>query len=209
MKTEDLISVLQQDTLPDPRPKQVLGRWLVPALLLSALFVISVYGLRFPLQQTLMTPEIAPKFYLPLVLAVLVTPMAVRLGRPTAKVSTGWLWIFPAIGAALLAYAFLTTPEGQRMSDFEGETILPCLISVPMLSLPALGALLISLRKGAVTRPAQAGALAGLAAGGMGTAIYALHCTEDSPLFYVTWYGAGIVVVMLAGALLGKRVLRW
>ncbi|MBD3765305.1 MAG: DUF1109 family protein, partial [Rhodobacterales bacterium] len=44
---------------------------------------------------------------------------------------------------------------------------------------------------------------AGVAAG------YALHCTEDSPLFFVLWYGLGILVPTLAGAWLGRRLLAW
>jgi hypothetical protein len=38
---------------------------------------------------------------------------------------------------------------------------------------------------------------------------YATHCTEDSPLFYVTWYGLAITGVTLAATLIGARVLRW
>ncbi len=57
--------------------------------------------------------------------------------------------------------------------------------------------------------PALSGALAGLAGGGLGAAVYAMHCTEDSPLFWVTWYGTAIVVVTVASTLIGSRVLRW
>ena len=52
-------------------------------------------------------------------------------------------------------------------------------------------------------------ALFGLAGGGAGAAVYALHCTEVSPLFYVTWYGLAILVVTAVSALLGPRILRW
>ena len=53
------------------------------------------------------------------------------------------------------------------------------------------------------------GALAGVAAAGGATAIYSLFCTEDSPLFYVVWYGTGIGIVTALGALIGGRALRW
>lgn len=209
MKTDDLLTLLQQDGLREPRSGQVLRRWLVPALVASAAFVVFIYGLRFPVQKTLLTPEIAPKFYLPLILGVIATPFALKLARPLGRVRLGWVWIFPVIGVLLLGYAYLTTPDAQRMMDFRGKTILPCLISIPMLSVPALAAFLVSLRQGAVMAPGRAGAVAGLAAGGLGAAIYALHCIEDSPLFYVTWYGLGIGVVVLAGSLLGRKFLRW
>jgi hypothetical protein len=69
--------------------------------------------------------------------------------------------------------------------------------------------ILWTLRRGATTAPRLAGALAGLAGSGLAAAIYTLHCTENSPLFYVTWYGLGIVVVTLVSAAIGKRYLRW
>jgi hypothetical protein len=38
---------------------------------------------------------------------------------------------------------------------------------------------------------------------------YAMHCIEDSPLFYITWYGLAIGGVAAVSTLIGARVLRW
>ena len=57
--------------------------------------------------------------------------------------------------------------------------------------------------------PALAGFVAGLGGAGMAAAVYALHCTEDSPLFYVTWYGLAIGGVAVVSAVAGARLLRW
>ena len=65
------------------------------------------------------------------------------------------------------------------------------------------------LRRGASLAPALSGALAGLTGGAAAAAIYALHCPEDHPLFFVTWYGAAVLLVAGAGALLGRQWLRW
>jgi hypothetical protein len=51
--------------------------------------------------------------------------------------------------------------------------------------------------------------LAGLAGGGLGAAVYALHCIEDNPMFFVTWYGVAIAGVTVVSALIGSRILRW
>ena len=75
--------------------------------------------------------------------------------------------------------------------------------------LAILAAMLFILRDGAPLRPALAGAAAGLAAGGLGAALYAAHCTDDSPLFVAAWYGVAIAAVAAAGALAGARWLRW
>jgi hypothetical protein len=65
------------------------------------------------------------------------------------------------------------------------------------------------LRSGASTRPALTGAVGGLLAGAAAAAVYSLHCTEDSPLFYAFWYLLAVVVVAAIGAAAGSRVLRW
>jgi hypothetical protein len=51
--------------------------------------------------------------------------------------------------------------------------------------------------------------VAGLAGSALSAAVYALHCTEDSPLFYVTWYGLAIAGVTLVSTLIAARSLRW
>ena len=74
-----------------------------------------------------------------------------------------------------------------------GETSRFCFVWVTLMALPPLAGALWALRGGASTRPTLSGALAGLLAGGAGAALYAIHCTEDSPLFYAVWYGLAIL----------------
>ena len=62
------------------------------------------------------------------------------------------------------------------------------MILIPMLSVLPLAALLFALRQGAPSRPALTGAVAGLAATGIGATLYASHCMDDSPLFMAAWY---------------------
>jgi hypothetical protein len=209
MKTDDLLNMLGSDRVAEPLPGAVLWRLLIPAALFSFAAMAVGLGVRFPLSQTLLSPEVLPKLVLPLLLGILAAPLALRLAQPLARARLAWLWIIPMLGLGLLVFAYLTTPSQARMMEFTGKTILPCLVSIPALSVPLLAAFLVALRRGAVMAPMRAGLIAGLAAGGLGTAIYALHCTEDSPLFYVTWYGAGIAITAGLGALIGRSVLRW
>lgn len=81
--------------------------------------------------------------------------------------------------------------------------------AVPLLSLPLLAASLIGLRHGAPTRPALAGAMAGLLSAGLAATLYAAHCTDDSPLFVATWYSIATALVTAIGALAGSKVLRF
>jgi hypothetical protein len=71
-----------------------------------------------------------------------------------------------------------------------------------------LVALMIFLRRMAPTSLSQAGAVAGLAAGGLGAWVYSFHCTEWGVPFLAVWYSLGVVAVMLVGALAGRIALR-
>lgn len=90
-----------------------------------------------------------------------------------------------------------------------GKTMTKCLVTIPLLSVLPVATVLYVQRLGATTAPLWAGFVAGLAGSGLSAAIYALHCTEDSPLFYVTWYGLAIMAVTLVSTLIGARAFRW
>lgn len=209
MKTEDLLRILAEDTLPRPGARQVLMRWIGPAMAVAFLAMAATLGLRDGLVAALSQPLVGLKMVLPLVLAAAALPLALVLARPGATGQGRWLLIAPALAALAAAYAWIVTPEGARMMAFTGKSIGICLISIPLLSLPILAAVMRALRHGAVTAPGRAGAVAGLAAGGLATAIYAMHCIEDSPMFYATWYSLGILAAAGIGAALGPRFLRW
>ena len=60
-------------------------------------------------------------------------------------------------------------------------------------------------RRGEHPAGAAAARSPGCSRGGAAAAVYALHCTEDSPLFYAVWYGLAILAATGVGALLGAR----
>ena len=53
------------------------------------------------------------------------------------------------------------------------------------------------------------GAIAGLVSAGLAATLYAAHCSDDSPLFVVTWYTIATALVTAVGALVGSKVLRF
>ena len=95
------------------------------------------------------------------------------------------------------------------MTRMMGKNSSTCLTTIPLMSLPLLAAALFGLRQGAPTRPAVAGAIAGLLSAGMAATLYASHCSDDSPLFVATWYTIATALVAAIGALAGSRVLRF
>ncbi|MFN5589467.1 MAG: NrsF family protein [Holosporales bacterium] len=65
------------------------------------------------------------------------------------------------------------------------------------------------LSKTASPRPVALGALAGLSAGSLAAAAYALHCEKDAALYISVYYMLPIFALCMIGAILGKKNLRW
>jgi hypothetical protein len=134
-----------------------------------------------------------------------------RAGRPGAQVFSFAVLAIVAIALLLTGAAteLFVLPRSEWLANLKGSNRILCLILIPALALLPLAATLIGLRYGAPQRPALAGGLAGLAAGGIGATLYALNCDNDSPLFVATWYPIAIGVVVVAGTFAGARLLRW
>lgn len=213
MKTDDLISLLAQDAAPPPAApvaqRAVLGVafGFVGALILYLLAL----GPRADLMIRWQDPVVLAKTLLPLGLFALALMLSLRRVRPGAAMGKAarLVWLVPLMAAALFVWAFVATPPGERLVDFLGHSIPVCLPAINVLSLPILAGLIVAMRRGAPVDPQLAGALAGLASAGLATALYSTFCTEDSPLFYATWYSLGIIFTAGLGAWAGGKWLRW
>jgi hypothetical protein len=211
MKTDDLIRALAADTARPRDLRATLMLGLLPSLAIAVLAVWLVLGFRADLAGALVTPVSAARIVLTGVLGIAATRLALILARPEGA-QTARFWPLAAVAVAalwLLGWAYVTTPADARQMATVGKTITTCLVTIPLLSVLPVAVLHHVLRQGATTAAARAGFVAGLAGSGLSAAIYALHCTEDSPLFYVTWYGLAIMGVTLVSTLIGARGLRW
>ena len=131
------------------------------------------------------------------------------LARPGARVVLWPLAAVSAVAIGLWIAAWLAVPPEALRMAIVGKAMVGCLTTIPLLAVLPTAAVLVALRQGAPTRPRLAGAVAGLAGGGLAAALYATYCIEDSPLFFVTWYGTAILAVAAISALVAGRVLRW
>lgn len=118
-----------------------------------------------------------------------------------------------ALAPLLLSLAVLTqlasAPASAWLELLVGRNAGRCVAVIPLLSaLPAF-CVMLALKRGAPASPALAGAVAGLAAGGLGASLYAIFCPIDNPLYVATWYSLAVGLVTLACAWLGRRWLRW
>lgn len=213
MKTEQLISMLARD--PEPVRPGAVGRRYATALgwgLAGSALLLAVFlGVRPDLAQASRLPMFWMKIALPLVLLVVGLIGATRLSRPGVPVGHVPMVIpIPILGIwALAGVALVTAAPSERSAMLFGETWTSCPFNVAFLSAPFFIGAFWALKGLAPTRPAAAGALAGLMAGGAGALAYSLHCPEMSPAFLGIWYLLGMAIPAVAGALLGPRLLRW
>jgi hypothetical protein len=212
MKTEELIRAIAADN--ETRAvsvSRILIFSLLAAFAVAAFLFALLIGPRPDIAAVSDDPRFLFKFVVTLALAASAIPLALRLAEPGRTVNIALIAV--ALAPLLLALGalieFNLLAPGERMSRLIGRNWAYCLSYIPLLSAPLLAAALLALRHGAPTRPALAGAAAGLLAGGIGATLYASHCVDDSPLFVATWYTLAIGAVVLAGALIGRRVLRW
>ena len=212
MKTEQLIRTLAADNAHRARP---VGLVLALALLAAAPVAVAMFlaglGVRPDVMTAMHNPFFNLKFVETLALAISAIVVSLHLSRPEASVKGwGWLLLIPvAILAGGIAVEMMLPQKVPMMTRLIGSNSRICLTAIPLMSLPLLAAALIGLRHGAPTRPAIAGAIAGLLSAGLAATLYASHCTDDSPLFVVTWYTIATALVAAVGALVGSKVLKF
>jgi hypothetical protein len=212
METDQLIRTLAADNAHRARPVGfALALALLPAAPVSVAMFFAELGVRPDVMTAMRNPFFDLKFAVTLALAISAIAISLHLSRPEASLR-GWAWLL-LIPVALLAAGIggeMMMPQRlPMMTRLTGNNWRTCLLAIPLMSLPLLGAALIGLRHGAPTRPAAAGAIAGLLSAGLAATLYASHCTDDSPLFVATWYTTATALVTAIGALAGPKVLRF
>ena len=213
MRTDDLIGMLAAGAAPvEPRATQrryvtAIGWGAFGSTLLMALLL----GVRPDLGEAARLPMFWVKLVFPVAVAFVALQAVQRLSRPGAplgKLPNALAGVLLAIWL-LAVLALLNADTAQRPGLVWGQSWLVCPLYIGTLSIPAFVAVLWAMKGLAPTRLVLAGAAAGLLAGGIGAAAYALHCDEMGAPFLAIWYALGILVPAAVGALIGRHVLRW
>jgi hypothetical protein len=214
MKTDELIAALSAASEP-VSARSAPRRRLIPLALVGAAMAFVLASLWLGLAP-MAVAAIQPGFWLKLAystaLGGLGLVLAARLSRPGAAIDlvlTGSALALVALIVVVGATQLVQAPAQMRMPMMMGHSWSLCPWLIVTVAAPIYLAMALGLRGLAPTRPALAGAAAGLAAGGIGAAVYALHCPEYDPAFIAIWYTAGIVASAVLGGIVGSRLLRW
>jgi len=214
MRTDELINALVEDHASQPRRTPVerrLASAIIAGFAISAAVFLMSFGIRPDIVSALGTWRFDMKFTDAVVLGIAATSVVLQLSRPTTRVrpATQALAVPALLLLAGLVYELVTVPASGWPALAMGMNGMMCLADIIFLSIFPLGAILYALRQGAPMSPAVTGAAAGLLAGALGAALYAMHCMDDSPLFVASWYTLAIGLMALVGLLVGQYVLRW
>lgn len=213
MKTDDLIAALA--TAPPPVDPAAADRRFLLRLALGALLALPLMlvflGPRPDLAAAVALPMFWVKLGLPAFVGGAAWLLLARLAHPGMRAGkAGAAALLPlALMAGAGALVLLRAPQPERLGLLLGATWRECLLNIGLLSLPVLLLALHALRGLAPTRLPLAGAAAGLFAGAAAAFAYAFHCPELAAPFLGAWYVIGMLIPTAAGAVLGRRALRW
>lgn len=213
MSGDDFIEQLVGDLTPAPA-RSLVRRIAIGAAIgaaLAAALMLAWLGANPDMPSMMRSPTFWMKFGYGAALGLFGLLAAARLARPGG----GWgrlplvaLGVVSAV-VAIGAWRLVTAPPPMRGAMMMGDTALVCPWLIMALAVPVAAGLVWAMRGLAPVLLRRAGAAVGLAAGGIATMIYSVHCPENAMTFVAIWYTLGMALAALAGWLLGPRLLRW
>jgi hypothetical protein len=212
MNTDALIEALARDTAPVPRRalERRLAAGLAAAAAAALALLVAGLGFRPDLAAAASGAAFWAKAAYPFSLGLGGLMLSAQLARPdSGRLRHSWLLAIPVGLLLAFAAAELAGAAPAARAGLVLDPLWICLPLVLVLAVPLLAGLVWAHRTLAPTRPTAAGAAAGLAAGGFAATLYCLYCQQASPTYILTRYTVAIALASAAGALLGRRLMRW
>ncbi|KAF1719556.1 NrsF family protein [Pseudoxanthomonas wuyuanensis] len=176
------------------------------SLALAVLVVAAAFGIRDDLASHVFSPMYLYKAVAMVCFAIAGLSLVRAAGTPGASLRLA-VALAPAV--LVLVAGMMLLDDKVTLAGARAVSVPVCLLAIVMASLPALALMLLALRRATPTRPALAGAMAGLLAGSIGALAYTLACVNDGTLFVSVWYSLAILIACALGALAGRSALAW
>jgi hypothetical protein len=199
MQTDPLIDRLAQDLKPVRR--RALWR---DAL---ALLVLCAVELGLFLALGMMRPDMPMAMHLPSfwwkltsvgLIALVGGSVALLSLNPVRSPRRGLRWIMPLVAVCLATGWMLDASQGglaSLLARLDWVHGVQCFSKIVGLSVPAVIALGILMRRGAPTDPSGTALAAGVAAAGWGTFVFVFACPSDDPFYVAVWYSLSCATV--------------
>jgi hypothetical protein len=146
------------------------------------------------------------------VLTVAGMATALRSLDPTASPHRG-LRMFGLLAGAAVALGWVIdalAPGGDALwARLRWRHGVECVFTMTALSIPAIVALGLLLRRGAPTDRRGSALAAGAASAAWGAFVFAFRCPDDDPFYVAVWYLVGCSMTALAGRVVLPRIIRW
>jgi len=146
------------------------------------------------------------------VLTVVGVATALRSRDPAASPRRG-LRIFALLLGVAIALGWvidaLAPGAGALWARLRWRHGVECVFTMVVLSIPAIVALGLLLRRGVPTDRKGSALAAGAAGAAWGAFVFAFRCPDDDPFYVAVWYPVGCSMIALAGRLVLPRIIRW
>ena len=213
MSTESLIAELVADLAPVRRRSMVREGAILALLAAVELGLYLALGNARPDIGTAMT---LPSFWWKLgslgLLSVVGVVTALQSFHPVDSPRRGLRLLGILVAVSLMTGWLIdgaTSPTGGLADRLMWRHGIDCVIAMNTLSIPAIVALGLLMRRGAATEPRGSALAVGTASAAWGAFVFVFNCPHDDPLYIAVWYLVGCGIVAVAGFLILPRIARW
>ena len=210
MKAEELITCLTADAASVKRlapPMRLAAYWLIASIIQAAL-VVSYLGLRPDITERLSEPHFLFETGAAVATAMFAAVAAFCAGCPGRPLWERFAPVLP-ISAWLmfLVYGYRSAGDEAGLLRLPADPLcLPFIVAVGFL--PAM-LIFWMIRRGAPLAPTSTAALASLAAAALGAAGLRLFHPQDESIMILIWQCGSVLVLTLAGAVIGRHLIYW
>jgi hypothetical protein len=207
VRSEELISELTAGLRPVRRmasPARQAGLWLGLAAVAVGLAVLA-HGLRHDLQERMLMPQEVGQWLASVFAGVLAAVAAAMLARPDRS----WRWVLLPVPALIGWFGSLgwgCLADLARLGPMAGQigTSWGCLRFILAMGVPLAAVQFWLLRHAGPVRPMPVLLLGGLASAALCSAGLSLFHHLDAAVMVLLWHGGAMLLLVLAGALLGR-----